>query len=83
MSPVRYQPSWNDAAVSESGRYPAIADGLRTSISPVAPSSSTAPLSGSVIRTSTPGTAKPTLSRRHWSGAATGFAAITGTSLVP
>ena len=70
MSPVRYHPSWNDAAVSESGRYPAMADGLRTSISPVAPASSTAPVSGSVIRTSSPGTGRPTLSRRHWSGSA-------------
>ena len=83
MSPVRYQPSWNDGAVSESGRYPAMADGLRTSISPVAPASSTAAVSGSAIRISSPGTARPTLSRRHSSGACTGFAAITGTSLVP
>ena len=60
-----------------------MADGLRTSISPVAPASSTAAVSGSAIRISSPGTARPTLSRRHSSGACTGFAAITGTSLVP
>ena len=42
-----------------------MADGLRTSISPVAPASSTAAVSGSAIRTSNPGTARPTLSSRH------------------
>ena len=60
-----------------------MADGLDTSISPVAPGSSTAPVSGSAIRRCTPGAARPALSSRHRSGVCTGLAAMTGTSLVP
>ena len=60
-----------------------MADGLSTSISPVSPAGTTTPRSGSTMRTSTPGTASPTVSSRQRSGSCTGLHTITGTSLVP
>ena len=86
MSPVRYQPSRNAAAVSDSGRYPAIATGSSTSISPVSPAASTSTALGvdDAHRTpGVPGSRGPTVSRRHRSGSCTGLHAMTGTSLVP
>ena len=56
-----------------------MADGLRTSISPVvAGGEHRRRVSGSAMRTSTPGTASPTVSSRQRSGSCTGLHAITG-----